>query len=207
MIDGGWGAFRPAWSDINRIRADYPHSRQRSRGGQRPSEDIKAEPGAGLPATSGGEPYSAATIDGWRRCETSRRVEGENKPVAIEATSRRAPDGVGEANQRERLAKFQHARSDIDGLDCGDEGDEGVHHHNNEPFIVELMNALNWAFVRGPDQQPPDQGRWRSSQNSRFPPGMRVFMRVLMNLIRHRGRHGLPHNPPISRKTAGAAPC
>jgi len=78
--------------------------------------------------------------------------------LRYEATSRRAPDGVGEANQRERLAKFRHARGDIDGLDCGDEGDEGVHHHNNEPFIVELMNALNWAFVRGPDQQPPDQG-------------------------------------------------
>jgi len=54
----------PAWSVIDRIRADFPHSRQRSRGGQRPSEDIKADPGAGVPAISGGVPYSGATIDG-----------------------------------------------------------------------------------------------------------------------------------------------
>jgi hypothetical protein len=32
--------------------------------GHGPSEDIKADPGAGVPAISGGEPFSAATIDG-----------------------------------------------------------------------------------------------------------------------------------------------
>ena len=72
MIDGGWGALRPAWSDINRMCADWPHRHQRSKGGRRPSEDIKADPGAGVPAISGGEPYSAVTFDGWSRCDTSR---------------------------------------------------------------------------------------------------------------------------------------
>ena len=80
LIDGGRGAWRPAWSVINRIRADYPHSRQRSRGGQRPSEHIKADPGAGVPATSGGEPYSGVVLEGWRRCDTGREMERDQKP-------------------------------------------------------------------------------------------------------------------------------
>ena len=62
VIDGGWGAFRPAWSVINRMCADCPHRHQRSKGGQRPNEDIKADPGAGVPAISGDEPYSGMTI-------------------------------------------------------------------------------------------------------------------------------------------------
>jgi hypothetical protein len=62
VIDGGWGAFRPAWSVINRMCADCPHRNQRSKGGQRPSEDIKADPGAGVPAISGDEPYSGMTL-------------------------------------------------------------------------------------------------------------------------------------------------
>ena len=72
MIDGGWGAFRPAWSVINRMCADCPPRRQRSKGGHWPSEDIKADPGAGVPTISGGEAYSGATLEGWRRCDTSR---------------------------------------------------------------------------------------------------------------------------------------
>jgi hypothetical protein len=36
---------------------------------------IKADPGAGLAGDLRGEPYSAATIDGRRRCDTSRRRE------------------------------------------------------------------------------------------------------------------------------------
>src|SRR5665213_4083395 len=70
VIDGGWGAFRPAWSVINRMCADCPCRHQRSKGGQRPNEDIKADPGAGVPAISGDEPYSAVTFDGWSRCDT-----------------------------------------------------------------------------------------------------------------------------------------
>ena len=44
VIDGGWGAFRPAWSVINRMCADCPHRNQRSKGGQRPNEDHKGRP-------------------------------------------------------------------------------------------------------------------------------------------------------------------
>ena len=55
VIDGGWGAFRPALSVINEMCADCPHRHQRSKGGQGPNEDIKADPGAGVPAISGDE--------------------------------------------------------------------------------------------------------------------------------------------------------
>jgi hypothetical protein len=34
---------------------------------------IKADPGAGVPAISGGEPYSTATVDGRRRCDQPER--------------------------------------------------------------------------------------------------------------------------------------
>ena len=55
------------------LGADPPHRCRQSRDGRRPSEDIKADPGAGVPATSGVESYSAATLDGWRRRGTNRR--------------------------------------------------------------------------------------------------------------------------------------
>jgi hypothetical protein len=75
LIDDGRGACGPAWSIINRIRADCPHRCRQSRDGRRPSEDIEAGPGAGVPATAGVEPYSGAALDGWRRRDTNRRPE------------------------------------------------------------------------------------------------------------------------------------
>jgi hypothetical protein len=62
------------------LGANLPRRSQRSRSGRRSSEDIKADPGAGVPATSGVEPYSAAALDGGRWCETNRRIEGTLKP-------------------------------------------------------------------------------------------------------------------------------
>ncbi len=88
MIDDGWGAFRPAWSVINRMCADCPRRCQRSKGGHWPSEDIKADPGAGVPAISGGEAYSGATLDGGRRCDTSR-LSGSETVVLCCSVSRR----------------------------------------------------------------------------------------------------------------------
>ena len=55
------------------LGADLPHRCRQSRDGRRPSEDIKADPGAGVPATSGVESYSAAALDGWQRRGTNRR--------------------------------------------------------------------------------------------------------------------------------------
>ena len=62
------------------LGANLPRRSQRSRDGRKPSEDIKADPGAGVPATSGVEPYSAAALDGGRWCDTNRRIEGTLKP-------------------------------------------------------------------------------------------------------------------------------
>ena len=62
------------------LGANLPRRSQRSRSGRRSSEDIKADLGAGVPATSGVEPYSAAALDGGRWCDAGRRIEGTLKP-------------------------------------------------------------------------------------------------------------------------------
>ena len=46
---------------------------------------------------------------------------------------------------------------------CPSEQNRGGDH---EPLMVAMMSPLTCGFVRHPDQQPPDQGRWRSSQIS-----------------------------------------
>jgi len=48
---------------------------------------------------------------------------------------------------------------------CPSEQNRGGDH---VPLMVAMMSPLTCGFVRHPDQQPPDQGRWRSSQISRF---------------------------------------
>ena len=48
---------------------------------------------------------------------------------------------------------------------CPSEQNRGAHH---EPLMVAMMNPLTCGFVRHPDQQPPDLGRWRSSPISRL---------------------------------------
>jgi hypothetical protein len=66
------------------LGADLPHRCRQSRDGRRPSEDIKADPGAGVPATSGVESCSAAALDGWRRRGTNRRPRrSANRPAAL----------------------------------------------------------------------------------------------------------------------------
>jgi hypothetical protein len=85
-IDGGWGACRPAFSRHRSHTRDFSYRRRLSMDGDGPSEDIKADPGAGVPAISGSEPYSAATIDGKRRRDTSRAPNGVGGPVPVGTT-------------------------------------------------------------------------------------------------------------------------
>ncbi|MHB1710053.1 MAG: hypothetical protein ACYCV7_01420 [Acidimicrobiales bacterium] len=62
----GWrvGGLLPRLVRHRALGANLPRRSQRSKGGQRPNEDIiKADPGAGVPAISGGEPYSGMTFD------------------------------------------------------------------------------------------------------------------------------------------------
>jgi hypothetical protein len=81
--------------------------------------------------------------------------------------SRRAPNGVIVADQRQRLTKFRRHRPTSRGS-AALKNLMRVHHRNSQPLMVEMMNPLNCAFVRHPDRQPPDQGRWRPSQISRI---------------------------------------
>jgi len=61
-----------------------------SNGRPRAERGHKADPGVGVAGGLRGEPYSAATIEGRRPCDTSR-----------------APNGVGMAERRRRLAWFR----------------------------------------------------------------------------------------------------
>jgi len=61
------------------LGAELPRRSRRSRDGQRPSEDIEADPGTGVPATSGVKPYSAAALDGGRWSGTNRHPEPVNE--------------------------------------------------------------------------------------------------------------------------------
>jgi len=75
LVDGGWGAFCPAWSTIERWEptSHTGAGSQGTAGGR--ARIIKADPGASVPATSGVESYSAAALDGWRRRGTNRRPD------------------------------------------------------------------------------------------------------------------------------------
>jgi hypothetical protein len=59
-----------------------------------------------------------------------------NPVLRYRPPSRRAPNGVGAADQRKHLVKFRRARPDIDGHSSGEECDEG--------FITATMNPSWW---------------------------------------------------------------
>ena len=101
LVDGGWGAFCPAWSTIERWEPTLPHRCRQSRDGRRPSEDITADPGAGVPATTGVEPYSAAALDGGRWRDTNRRpdpVSEKDRRTASDHAERRTASASASAS-------------------------------------------------------------------------------------------------------------
>ena len=71
----GGAPVAPPWYTIERWEptSHTGAGSQGTAGGR--ARTIKADPGAGVPATSGVEPYSAAALDGWRRRGTNRRPE------------------------------------------------------------------------------------------------------------------------------------
>jgi hypothetical protein len=94
------------------LGADLPHRCRQSRDGRRPSEDIKADPGAGVPATSGlsripQRPLTAG--DGV--APTHDLTRSAKRTVALPPIT---PNGDGIVNHREHLNEHRHDHSDLD---------------------------------------------------------------------------------------------
>src|SRR5665213_2577230 len=192
-------------------------------------------PAPATPAISGGEPYSAATVEGWRRCDTSRQMEGVHQPGWVTGPHDTERAGVGVAGYQRHVAhsaaKAQPSMRQDSRVMLG--------------VIIEVMMAMtrgNALLVTFRTQQrgarptnqfqsdeplhhrsdetshqglfPPSRSRkplsWRFAVHKRnldFSWVMRGLMMVLMRRNPHRGRHGLPHVPKVPIRSAGPLRC